>query len=138
MCNMVHRNQEFEKIPKTGEAWKLFRKYTDLHTGPLFSGSYVHKTNKAGWVVWDHKLAGKSNETLTHKRDSGFCAFATKEEAVQARTSLLKAGTFYNKPNNITYHKVIYTNGIGACGSMEMDGEWRRFIFFKRFKVVED
>ena len=138
MCNMLHKDKDYQPIPKTGEAWKLFG-LSNTDCIPLAaSGNY--KKAKTGWIKWSHEVAGTTTYyTRKEKQLCGFCAFETLKEARAAFNHLRKSGgAIFNRHNGqVVIKKVLYTKGIGMCTSTELDSQPRRFVFFKRFKIVD-
>jgi hypothetical protein len=120
MCNYCHEFTR-EEIKKEGIAWKLFPK--DGRIRPLFGNIFHYFYGENRWVKWVNNVV--YNPHHEDEKYFGFCAFKTRKEARGANS-------------NYRVRKIQYKDGVGSCISNEYDGESRKFIFFKQFKVLEE
>ena len=140
MCNMLHRKNNFKRITRTGEAWKLFTiRPTMKEPTALIGNANGYKKSTDGWISWSHKVAHSGYLSTANKRDMGFCAFGTEAEALDTLNGLItnRMSRFYGRNTEVVCRKVLYTNGLGSCESTELDGKPRRFVFFKNFTFIK-
>ena len=130
MCNTLHRNNDYQKIPRTGTAWKICIPINKDICAIRGSTPF----NRTGPNIWSHELGYTTHKSPIEKRFTGFCGFLTHEEAQSAVDDY----TVRCDPQNPEkVYKVHYTGGIGSCMSTELDGIARRFVFFKNFTFAD-
>ena len=130
MCNTLHRNNDYQKIPRTGTAWKICI--------PINKDIYAIRGrtpfNRTGPNIWSHELGDTARKSPVEKRFTGFCGFMTHAEAQNAVDDYSKQIGCISLEK---VYKVTYTGGIGSCMSTELDGIARRFVFFKNFTFTK-
>ena len=139
MCNYLR--SEFTPIPKSGYAWKIFRKVpkSDLGFRATWkiarSGKQTEETvltgmfrlmeykSKRGWINWQ-------DWTEWH----GFCAFKTRAEARRAK----KFGDqFLSDKYTSVLKRIQYRKGLGLQDEPGMfTGQVYKTIIIKSFKVL--